>query len=97
MIRLRESESGVVEVVEINGNGDRIFYRGSSDSHYLTFEIANYDSHSESMEHGLPSSDRLRSYARQDLSSLSGITGIPLADLVEIRDLEITLDLPKPG
>ena len=96
MIKLREGMSGIVEYVEAHENGDRIFYRGSNKTHYLTFEIADYDNRSDSMKHRLPSSDRLRSYDDSHLSSVSQITGIPLAELIEIRELEKNLNLPKP-
>ena len=97
VIKLRGGESGVVDFVEINVNGDKIYYRGESNTHYFTFEIANYDHQSESMKYRLPSSDRLRSYSKSQLSFMSRITGIPLAELVEIRDLERSLNLARPS
>ena len=96
MIQLKTGMSGIVEYVEVYENGDRIFYRGSNKTHYLTFEIADYDNRSDSMKHRLPSSDRLRSYDDSHLSSVSQITGIPLTELIEIRELEKSLNLRKP-
>jgi len=86
----------VVDHVEINTNGDIIYYRGANHTHFLTFEIADYDGHSNSRVHGLPSADRLRGYDKAALSALAQITGIPVAELKEIRDLETTANVARP-
>ncbi len=95
-IRLAAEGSGVVDRVEVNTNGDIIYYRGGNRTHFLSFEIADYDGHSDSRKHGLPSADRLRCYDKAALATLARITGIPLAELREIRDLEDEANLAPP-
>ena len=95
-IRLAPGGSGAVDRVEINANGDIIYYRGGNRTHFLTFEIADYDGHSDSRKHGLPSTDRLRAYDKAALAALARITGIPLTELVEIRNLEAEADVAQP-
>jgi len=96
VVKLKEGMTGIIEYVEVNENGDRIFYRGNNTTHYLTFEISDYDTRSDSIKHSLPSSDRLRSYEDSHLASLSRITKIPLPEVIEIRELEKSLNLQKP-
>ncbi|MFH1569325.1 MAG: hypothetical protein ABIL09_15120 [Gemmatimonadota bacterium] len=96
VIRLKAGCAGAVDHVEIRTSGDRIYYRGASRTHFLTFEIADYDGHADSRKHGLPSADRLRAYADQDLAALAQVTGVPLADLRQIRDLEKNSRVPPP-
>lgn len=96
VIRLAAGRSGVVDHVELNTNGDIIYYRGANRTHFLIFEIADYDGHSDSRKHGLPSADRLRGYDKAALSALAQITGIPVAELREIGELERTSAVGRP-
>jgi len=89
--------SGVLDHVEVRANGDILYYRGGNRTHFLTFEIADYDGHSDSRKHGLPSADRLRAYDKAALAALARITGIPEAELREARDLEVSSELPQPA
>lgn len=96
VIRLVTGGSGTVDRLEVRSNGDTIYYRGDNRTHFFTFEIADYDSHSDSRVHGLPSGDRLRGFDKAALATLAQITGIPLAELVEIRDLETAANVAPP-
>ena len=59
------------------------------------FDIATTPA-SESIRHGLPSNDRLRGLDDTHLRKLSAVTGVSIDDLVEIRNLEIEHNPPKP-
>lgn len=95
-IRLVPGCRGAIDRVEINANGDTIYYRGANGTHFLTFEIADYDSHSDSRKRGLPSGDRLRGFDRRSLAALAEVTGIPLDELREVRDLEASAGVAPP-
>jgi len=95
-IRLKAGCAAAIDRVEINANGDIIYYRGANRTHFLTFEIADYDGHSDSRVHGLPSADRLRGCDKASLAALARITGVPVDELQEARDLETSAGVPPP-
>jgi hypothetical protein len=96
VIRLAPGWKGMVDHVDVRPNGDLIWYRGGSRTHYLTFEIADYDAGSDSRKHGLPSADRLRGFDDKALQALARITAIPLDELKEIRELERSAQVDRP-